>query len=182
MKPALRLIIAGTLIAAMAGGIWAWREARHRRDLRRHEQWMAYLHGPLSDLLEGSSRGRELLALSRTKALKKEQRQALSTAILSIKLADAKAQALKSQWDEDAFFEPMLSGLQWHSMLAQTATDWRIVAERKDLLADALAAEKGLRRNLAIGLEKQRARIFAAGSISKDRGLEINALLYSLKE
>jgi hypothetical protein len=182
MKPSWRLLLVGSALAALTVGIWAWRDHQQALARARQQVWMAYLHGPLSDLLEGSSRGRALLEQSLQHPLNPQQRHELADAAADLRRADDGAKTFARAWEADAFFQPLSGVLPWHSALADAARDWEKLAGRKDLVPGALDAEKGLRRNLAGVLDRQRERVFDAGRLGMDQGLEINALLFSLKE
>lgn len=182
MSTKLRLLAFGCLFAALGAGAWAWMDARHAKAQARIDAWMAYCRGPLSQLLEGSSRGRALLEASLQKPLSAAQRQELAEDAGLVSAAYASANGAAAGSGDDPFFEPLRQGLRWHAALADASKDWNRLAGRKDLVPDALDAERGMRRDLAAVLDAQRERIFASGRIGMDRGLEINALLYSLKE
>jgi hypothetical protein len=182
MTRGLRLLLTGCAVAAAAGGAWAWRDHQQAQARARTAQWMAYLRGPLSQVLEGSSRGRALLEAAAHKPLAKAQRQELAEASLQVRSGYDAAKLLQAGWLGDPFFEPMIGTLSWHQALADAARDWSKVAERKDLIPAALEAERGLRRSLGALLDRQRERVFDQGRLGREQGLEINALLYSLKE
>jgi hypothetical protein len=177
-----RLVILGCAFAALSAGAWAWMDARHARAQARVDAWMAYCRGPLSQLLEGSTRGRELLEASLQRPLNAQQRKELAEDAGLVSAAYASANGAVAGVGDDPFFEPLRQGLRWHAELADASKDWNRLAGRKDLIPDALSAERGLRHNLSAELDAERERIFASGRIGLDRGLEINALLYSLKE
>lgn len=177
-----RLIALGFAFAALTALAWAWMDARHAKAQARVDAWMAYCRGPLSQLLEGSTRGRALLEASLKKPLTPAQRKELAEDAGLVSAALVTATGAAAGVEGDPFFEPLRQGLRWHSELADASKDWNRLAGRKDLVPDALLAERGLRHNLAALLDAQRERIFASGRIGRDRGLEINALLYALKE
>lgn len=182
MSRAKRLALAGLALAVLAAGLWAWRDSRMARQQARREAWIAYLRGPLSDLLYGSSRGRALLAQAARRPLSPAQRRELAQARDMVQKARQGARDPQAAWRHDPFFAPLVEALPWHDELDELARDWPRLAGRPDLLAQALEAERGLRRSLAGALQGQRRRVLESLKPSQDAVLEMNALLYALRE
>jgi hypothetical protein len=182
MKGRYKPVLAALLLTALALGLWQWRDQQLEQRALRREAWLAYLRGPLSDLLYGSSRGRALLEQSRQRALRPAERKALAEAAASVQNAWAAARRPEALWQQDPFFDGLKQGLHWHHALAELAKDWHRLPQRQELLPDALAAERGLRQSLAGVLSQQREGMVKELALKQDALLEMNALIWSLKE
>lgn len=183
MKRRRALLLASLGLSLLAAGLWAWQD--HRAALRRQRMvaWQEYLRGPLSDLLMGSSRGRALLTKAQKAPLSAAERKELAEAVGSVRKADAGARTLLPNWQSDAFFKSMLPATGWHAELADAASDWgRLAVRERSLIPPALDSEAAMRRSLAGDLRAQREAVLERLRPSKDQVLEMNAMLYSLKE
>jgi hypothetical protein len=182
VKGRLKPVLAALLLTALAVGLWQWRDQQLEQRAQRREAWMGYLRGPLSDLLYGSSRGRALLQQSRQRALSPAERKELAAAAASVQSAWAGARRPEALWQQDPFFDGLKQGLHWHHALAELAKDWPRLSQRPELLPDALAAERGLRQSLAGVLSQQREGMVKALALRQEALLEMNALIWSLRE
>lgn len=182
MTRATRLLLIGAVLASLAGGLWAWRDRQIQQRRQRSDAWTQYLRGPLSQLLEGSYEGRTLLAAAQAKPLNQAQRQSLAQAAARLREADSALQPQMLELYRGAFFEPLKEAARWHAELAESAKDWPRLGAQRELITPALEAERGLRLRLAGALDRQRDQVLLSLKPSQEAVLEMNALLYSLKE
>jgi hypothetical protein len=174
MSGRLRLIVVAALLSAAAGGLWHWQAARKEAALARHDRWMAYLQGPLSDLLYGSSRLRPLMGKKNwSPADTAEAKEALQHLVRSASLA----LAASLQFKEDPRLQPLVEAVALHQEMQTLMVEW---VERRG--PGTLAAEAQIRLRLWTLLTEQRERMRAEGTLNRDEVLEMNALLYSLQE
>jgi hypothetical protein len=174
--------ILGLVLTAAAVGLWRLRDAQVKQREGRRAALLAYLQGPLSDLLEAGARARPLLLAAQRRSLKPQERERLQAAADQMAASARAALDPYAPWADDAFFEPLQSGLHYHSDLRQLALDWVALSLRPELIPSALEAEQGLRRSLAGPLQKQRDWAVERLDLDKASVLEMNALIYTLRE
>lgn len=174
------LFVSALLVTLAALLIFQVQHARSQQRQQRRAQWQAYLHGPLSDYLYAASRGRELLAL---KKLQAPQREALGEAVGAMRRSWNAVVRVKPQWEEDPFFADLVKAAAWHAEAAHLAEDWpRLDLRDRTLMENASGAAQGISRNLAMRLEAQRLKVLAELEPGQDELLEMNAMIYALKE
>lgn len=183
MSRTQKRLLAGLALLALSLGLWQWQSHRNAQRSARLAAWQDYLRGPLSDLLEGASRGRALLAQARKRPLSAAQSKELAQAVAALQRSHAGAQARVGQWREDAFFKSLLPASGWHAELADAAQVWpRLAKVDRSLIPAALDSEAAMRRSLFGALSAQRAAVLDRAHPPRDLVLEMNALLYALKE
>ena len=169
-----------TAMALTALGMILWQRydnARQQRlDLKR--SWQEYVRGSLGDLLYGSSRLRPLLLKRRLNAA--EQAEA-KDAVDSLRRSARKSMALA----KFAEGRPALAGFQaisdWHVQIRDMLEPWRSLVG-KPTAREAVSVEAEMRLQLWKLLDKQRQQLLKEKLLSEDEILEMNAMLYSLKE
>lgn len=171
---------AALLLTLATAGLWQWQHHAEAMRQQRRAQWLAYLQGPLSDYLFASTRSREMLL---KKKLKPAEKQALGEAVLSMQRSWAGVAKMKPGWQADPFFADLVQAAGWHAEAAQLAEAWpRLDLRDKALMATSRSAAEGISRNLAQKLDGQREKVLAKLKPSKDEMLEMNALIYAVKE
>jgi hypothetical protein len=182
LSKGLRLALAGLILAALAVGLGRWRERAAMQRRLRHEAWFGYLQGPLSDLLEGESRGRELLRASLLRPLDAGQRRSLEDAAHAVVRAADAAGNSGAAWNRAAEFGPLREALPLHRELAAAAQGWVAVSAVPARVREALKKDPVLRQALAEALSRQRRQLGTGAPWTQDDLLEANALIYSLNE
>lgn len=176
-----KLLLAGLALALLAVGLWAYRDQAQARRQARIQAWVAYLRGPLSDLLDGSARARPLLR-TRKEGWTKAQRAQLEAARDTVLGSDAALKAILADVDRDPFFKDLKDAQVWHDQMAELARNWLMIGKDLDLRAKALEAQRGVRMGLEACLRKQRQAVADRLHPSQDLWLEQNALLFTLGE
>jgi hypothetical protein len=174
------IFVSALLFTLAAVSLWQWQRHTTQVRLQRRTQWQAYLQGPLSDYLYASTRSHELLKM---KKFKPADKQALGEAVLSMRSSWQGMVKMTPQWREDPFFSDLVTAAAWHAEAAQLADTWpRLDLRDKTLMDTARSAAEGISRNLALKLDAQRAKVIKELKPSKDEVLEMNALIYAVKE
>jgi hypothetical protein len=180
MTARARVFVAALLLSAAAFGLWQRQGARKELAQTRREQWMAYLQGPLSDLLYGSTRLRPLLA---KKSLSPAEKEAVREALEHLEHSASAAQAASAQFAQDPTMAPLTEAMGLHQVIYALAATWPGKMASPSVQAQgALDDEAMIRGRLWKILAAERETLQADGILNKDEVLEMNALLYSLQE
>jgi len=174
------LYLSALFLTLCTVALWQWQHFSSQRRLARRTQWQAYLQGPLSDYLYASTRSDELLKKSK---LKPAERAALGEAVTSMRKSYAGVSAARDGWEEDNFFQDLVRAAEWHSQALDLAEAWLHLDLKDQVLMQNLGqASSGVRHNLAIRLDSQRTKVLAELKPRQAELLEMNALIYAVKE
>lgn len=181
MNKAAKLLLAGTLLAGLALGLWSLHDQQAARQQARTQAWTAYLRGPLSDLLYGFTQAQPILKLkvSRWTPAQRHQLEASRDAVLG---SESALGASLLEIGRDPFFVDLQEAKSWQAQLSEMARDWLMLEKDPAGRQQAVLAERALRKRLAAALYRQRAKVADELHLSQDAWLEQNALLYSLAE
>jgi hypothetical protein len=172
----LRILLAAILVSAAAAGLWHWQGVRKAEARARRDVWMAYLQGPLSDLLYGSSRLRPLLA---KKNWSSADTASAKEALGHLQRSADEARAESELFAKDERLRPLADAVSLHQKMAASMLEG---VEKRSAWKDLLASDAEIRLQLWTLLAAQRERMLSEKSLSQDQVLEMNALLYSLHE
>lgn len=170
--------IAAAAITLISVSLWQHHARQAQEKAARREAWLAYLHGPLPDLLYGSSRLRPLVVKKR---LNKAELQEAKEAADALERSRVVVPRIKAQLVDDPSMAGLSAVVTWHQEIGHLMEHW-IGLVGKPLGKDAVATEAEMRLRLWQVLNQLRDRILADDTLSKDEILEMNALLYTLKE
>lgn len=181
MNKAAKLLLAGTILAGLAAGLWSLHDHLAARRQARTQAWTAYLRGPLSDLLYGFTQAHPLLKL-KTSRWTPAQRHQLEGARDAVLGSESALGASLLEIGPDPFFDDLQEAKSWQAQLSEMARDWLMLEKDPAGRRQALQAERALRKRLASALYRQRAKVADELHLSQDLWLEQNALLFSLSE
>jgi hypothetical protein len=150
--------------------LWGWRARLGARRSAEAALFMAYVDGPLHDYALSATRGLPQVKGARGDWNEAAQAGAASSAGLTPLLQQARPGWIRSRLE---FVAPLHE--RWAAMLASRPNT---PAAKKSWLAE----EKELRGKLVYTLEDVRYESFKIWRLPKERFLELNALIYSLKE
>jgi hypothetical protein len=164
-------VIAGILSLLLAI-FWQWRSAALGRSQAERALYLSYVSGPLTDYSLALTRSLPLLHGEKAPDLADARKSAaLSAADLGALLGPAVPSATRGYLEE---------ALPLHQALPGQIEAWKN-SKKSDWLA-LLAAEEASRAKLVFILETLRYQGSEKWRLTKAQQLEINALIYSLKE
>ena len=166
------------VLTLLGGTLWRQHARQAQERAERKAAWTEYLHGPLSDLLYGSTRLRPLLL--KKKLSKAEEAEAIEAAH-AFERSRVLVPRIRAELTGDPSMGAMDMVVTWHQEIGALMEPWRGLRGR-GLGKDAVSAEAALRLKLWQVLDGLRDQVLADKSLSSDEVLEMNALLYSLKE
>jgi hypothetical protein len=174
----MKLLMAAALFSLALAGLWHWQSVRSAEKAARKQAWFEYLHGPLSDLLYGTSRLRPLILKKKlSKADQAEAAEALG------RLEDSYKRTVYYAvfFENDPAMAQMIDVADWHHQIFNLYQPFHSL-HGTPLAKEAVVADGELRQALWVRVNGERTVLLKDEDFSKDETLEMNALLYSLHE